>query len=85
MYSMQTQLEAVLTEEQAELRKNGNTIDPINRTKITEHYVEDNINIFSIFIDFKIVFNRAWQKALCYVRRSHYFPVHLVDAIEKSL
>ena len=80
---LQPRIEGMLAEEQAGFRKNRSTVEQIfNLRQIVERYLEHQLSLFTVFIDFKKAFDRVWQEALWATMHCQQFPKQLTDVIE---
>jgi hypothetical protein len=79
---LQSQAEAILSEEQARFRKGRSTTEQIFNLKVLcEKYRQRGKPVYHNFVDYKKCFDRIWQKGLWAVLRKYYISPGIINSI----
>ena len=81
---LKPQAEEIIAEEQAGFRAGRSTTEQIFNLRILcEKYLQNQQNLYHVFIDFKKAFDRVWHAALWATMRKHNISANLVRTIEQ--
>ena len=80
---LQSQAEEIVAEEQAGFRAGRSTTEQIFNLRILcEKYLQHQQNLYHVFIDFKMAFDRVWHEALWTTMRKNNINASIIRAIE---
>ena len=80
---LQPQAEEIIAEEQAGFRAGRSTTEQIFNLRILcEKYLQNQQNLYHVFIDFKKAFDRVWNEALWATMRKYNINASIIRAIE---
>ena len=80
---LKPQIKEIIAEEQARFRAGRSTTEQIFTLRtLSEKYLQDQHNLYRVFIDFKIAFDRVWHAALWTTMRKCHINADLVRAVE---
>ena len=75
--------EKIIAEEQAGFRTGRNTTEHIFNLRILcEKYLQDQQDLYHVFIDFKKAFDRVWHAALWATMKKYNFSTNLIQVIK---
>ena len=77
---LQPQAEVIIAEEQADFRAGRSTKEQI--FNLGEKYLQHQQNLYHIFIDFKMAFDRVWHEDLWATMRKNNINASIIRAIE---
>jgi len=81
---LQPQAENIIAEEQAGFRKGRSTIEQIfNLRLLCEKHLEQQKDLFHVFIDFKKAFDRVWHDALWATMKKFNIGKKLINSIQQ--
>ena len=81
---LKPQAEEIIAEEQAGFRAGRSTTEQIFNLRILcEKYLQNQHNLYHVFIDFKNAFDRVWHAALWASMRKYNIKANLVRTIEQ--
>ena len=81
---LKPQAEEIIAEEQAGFRAGRSTTEQIFNLRILcEKYLQQQQNLYHVFIDFKKTFDRVWHAALWATMRKYNISANLVRTIEQ--
>ena len=81
---LKPQAEEIIAEEQAGFRAGRSTTEQIFNLRILrEKYLQQQQNLYHVFIDFKKAFDRVWHAALWATMRKYNISANLVRTIEQ--
>ena len=80
---LQPQAEEIIAEEQAGFRAGRSSTEQIFNLRILcEKYLQQQQNLYHVFIDFKKTFDRVWHEALWATMRKYNINASIIRAIE---
>ena len=81
---LKAQAEEIFAEEQAGFRAGRNTTEQIFNLRILcEKYLQHQLNLYHVFIDFKKAFDRVWHAAFWATMRKYNISANLVRTIDQ--
>ena len=81
---LKPQAEEIIAEKQAGFRAGKSTKEQIFNLRIlSEKYLQHQQNLYHVFIDFKIAFDRVWHVAFWATMRKYSISANLVRTIEQ--
>ena len=79
---LKPQAEKIIAEEQAGFRAGRSTTEQIfNLRNLCEKYIQHQLDLYPVFIDFKKAFDRVWQAAL-WATMKKYISANLIRVIK---
>ena len=80
---MKPQAEKIIAEEQAGFREGSSTTDQIFKLRILcEKYLQQQQDLYHVFIDFKKAFDRIWHAALWATMKKYNISTKLIQVIK---
>ena len=81
---LKPQAEEIIAEEQAGFRAGRSTTEQIlNLRTLYEKYLQHQLNLYHVFIDFKKAFDRVWHAALWETMRKYNISANLVPRVQQ--
>ena len=82
---LQPQAEEIIAEDQASFRAGRSTTEQIFNLRILcEKYLQHQLNLYYVFIDFKKAFDMVWHEALRATLKKYNFSARIIRAIENQ-
>ena len=86
LYRVKPQAKKIITEEQAGFRAGRRTKEKIFKLRVLcEKYLQQQQDLYLVFIDFKKAFNRVWHAALWVTMKKYKISTNLIQVIKVSM
>ena len=80
---LKSQVEKIIAEEQAGLRAGRSTTEHIFKLQILcEKYLQHQQDLYHVFIDFKMAFDRVWHQALWETMKKYNISANFIQVIK---
>ena len=80
---LKPQAEKIIAEEQAGFTAGRSTTEQIFNLRIlSEKYLQHQQNLYHVFIDFKMAFDRIWHAALWATKKKYNISTNLIQVIK---